>query len=431
MTPGSVFKRNILDPYPKTQPFWEPYAELNNVTIPDLAAIKQYQLSKIEMFEQASLEGLKKKSDRINELFLSGDINSLKNEKEQLNNKTIDKIINDIVGRFNSMRFAGYDREKQEYNYQYMSDFAKQLIQHINNINNILSSDNMIPPSYIDKLNSLIDSCKMGSLGAPAIREWMLQLSNFQGALIEDLAVQWLRESNIPEDITVLNTGSVRLSGTNRKNRHNGQLIQDLMMLQIDSDDLYDIEVNYKPAGEKKYITSTLGQLLRDIEKANGTSKQITIDDDAYDVIQSLSVMNIQAKSGKKQLPWNKNASTSVSITEFQEDNLILSARRAFELLHSLDQEGGPDSDNSWIVSTHRNYNLLADYGLATVLIKVLHLDGAEGNQFLITPNGFTLYSTRLRYMMQQYKSYIRIVGDVNIKNSLSNKYNIGMQGLN
>ena len=170
MTPGSVFKRNILDPYPKSPPFWAPYEELNNAVIPDLAAIKQYQLSKIEMFEQASLEGLKKKSDRINQLFLSGDINSLKGEKEQLNNKTIDRVINDIIGRFNSMRFAGYDKEKNEYNYQYMSDFAKQLIQHINNINNILGSDNMIPSSYIDKLNALIDSCKMGSLGAPAIR---------------------------------------------------------------------------------------------------------------------------------------------------------------------------------------------------------------------------------------------------------------------
>lgn len=431
MTPGSVFKKNILDPYPKSPPFWKPYDELNDVTIPDLEAIKNYQISKIEMFEKASMEGLLKKSEAINQLFQSGDINSLVSEKEQLNQKTLDKVITEIVGKFNSMRFATYDKEKDDYNYKYMSDFAKSLILMIDSINNRLGKDGMIPSYYIDKLNALIEACQLGSLSRSALKEWMLKLSNFQGALLEDLAVEWLKANRIPEDIKVLNTGSVRLSGTTRQNRHNGQLIQDLMMLSIDSQDVLGIEVSYKPAGGDKYITSTLDQLLKDIEAANGSSKQISINDDTYDVIQKLSVMNIQAKSGKKQLPWNKNASTNVSIAEYSEDNLSLSAKRTFQLLHSLDQEGGPDEDNSWIKSTHRNYNLLADYGLATVLIKVLHLNGPEGNQYLITPDGFTLYSTRLKHMMEQYKSYIRIVGDVNIKNSLDTKYSVGMQGLN
>ena len=433
MTPGDVFKRDILDPYPKSPPFWKPYDKLNNVTIPDLQAIKNYQLSKIQMFEQQSMEKLKVHSEKINKLFTSGDVNRLPSEKDEINQKMLDEVILDIVNQFNSMR--GIEYKKDEYGlkyYQYMSDFAKKLVGQLNEINARLGAENMIPSQYLEQLSKLIDNCNMNSLDTSAVEEWMRQLSNFQGALIEDLAVEWLKEQNLPDDIQILNTGSVVLN-TSRENRHSGQLIQDLMVLEVSSPEILETPVQYRPIGEKEYIPSTLGQLLDDIKKANGSSKKISINDEAYDVLQGLSAMNIQAKSGKKQIPWNKNASTSVALSEFQEekeDNLSLSVKETFQLLHSLEHEGGPDEDNSWLIREHRHYNLLADYGLATVLIKVLHLDGPEGNQYLITPLGFTLYSTRLQQLMKEYKSYIRIVGNVNIHESLSTPYTIGMQGL-
>jgi hypothetical protein len=38
---------------------------------------------------------------------------------------------------------------------------------------------------------------------------------------------------------------------------------------------------------------------------------------------------------------------------------------------------------------------MLADYGLATVLFKVLHI-GEHGNDYVLTPSGFTPFSTRM-----------------------------------
>jgi hypothetical protein len=42
------------------------------------------------------------------------------------------------------------------------------------------------------------------------------------------------------------------------------------------------------------------------------------------------------------------------------------------------------------------DYNALANYGLATVMNKVLHLS-TEGNQYVLTPYGFMTFSARMK----------------------------------
>jgi hypothetical protein len=51
---------------------------------------------------------------------------------------------------------------------------------------------------------------------------------------------------------------------------------------------LEDIEVEYKSIGDNKYKKAPLSQLFKEIEAANGQSKQISITDNTYDVITSL-----------------------------------------------------------------------------------------------------------------------------------------------
>ena len=135
----------------------------------------------------------------------------------------------------------------------------------------------------------------------------------------------FFRKLKIP-NIESIRLGSVYLNTDGRKGRHRGQLIQDLIAFDITSPDiLNDIEVEYRPVGSDKYIKAPLSKLFQDIEAANGQNKQISITDETYDVLTNLQSINIQAKSGKNQLPWNQNASTSVAIGEYGEDNLDIS----------------------------------------------------------------------------------------------------------
>nr|DAT10094.1 MAG TPA: hypothetical protein [Caudoviricetes sp.] len=66
-----------------------------------------------------------------------------------------------------------------------------------------------------------------------------------------------------------------------------------------------------------------------------GKSKEISITDETYDILESLSIINIQGKGGLNQIPWNKNSkNTQISIGELENDGLTISAKRTLELLH-------------------------------------------------------------------------------------------------
>ena len=70
---------------------------------------------------------------------------------------------------------------------------------------------------------------------------------------------------------------------------------------------------------------------------------------------------------------------------------------------------------------------MLADYGLATVLFKILHLE-EQGNQYLLTPEGFTTYTQRIKTLMEKRQSRIHIKGKVTINsNTLGTDYDVTM----
>ena len=79
------------------------------------------------------------------------------------------------------------------------------------------------------------------------------------------------------------------------------------MMLDISIPNIENIPITYKPAGSDEYIDSTISQLLANMASASGGSKQIIITDEGYDTLLSLSALNIQAKAGLNQKPWNEN----------------------------------------------------------------------------------------------------------------------------
>ena len=300
-------------------------------------------------------------------------------------------------------------------------------------MNNMLQRGGQkIPEHYLQSLENAIQACGLKGLNDNILDEWFKDLNNYKGALIEDIGVSWLSLLEIP-NISTINTGALNLQGTTiSEGRHKGQLIQDLMMIECSSPELLKINISYKPIGSNKMITTTLDKFFKAMEQASGQSKQIIISDEGYSTLLELSRLNIQAKAGLNQKPWNENKSTQISIGEFnQSDGLVVSAKRTFQLLNQLDQEPDPKT-GIWVKNTSKDYNMLADYGLSTVLFKILHLNNKDGNQYLLTPQGFITYNDRIKQLMEKRKSRIYLKGAVSInENTLGTKYQVGMTNYN
>lgn len=404
---GSTFARNITTLKGWPQPFWGRYEELNNVVTPSISAIQAYQLQKIKQFEEISASRMEKYA-RINKLFSSGNVNKLQSEYAENENNTIDQAITNIIKAINGTYQARtrIDKNQYEYDYQKLQDKLKNLRAAINSVNKMLKSEQTINKYFLDQIDNAIEKCGIES-SDPS--QWFKMINQFKGDIVEEIGLKWLNSFGV-SNIKTLNVGSLSYQGSSNKGRHKGQLIQDLMILQVDDFDLDMIPIEYKFNKEKKIVT--LKEFIEKIETMTGESEEISITDETYDILESLSIINIQGKGGLNQIPWNKNSkNTQISIEELENDGLTISAKRTLELLHQLDCENIPKKD-IWVKNTSRDYNLIADYGLATKLFKVLHLDN---NQYVLTPQGFTPFSTRIETMMKAKNSRIAFKGLINI----------------
>ena len=437
MTLGTMFARNnILENYVNKDPFWDPYngtpqySLLNQVEVPTITAIRAYQIEKIEEFENKVFESKFQNLDNVAKDNFSNIISSFENDESQ----TINQMLENFVTKMNSFYYVNKGEHKSEKDWQYL---RRRLIA-LKKALSLLMKELSVPKtnafgmptvlqSTLERIESTLAACSIDSLNVATVNEFLKNINQIKGDTLEELGVAYFRQLRIP-NIESIRLGSVFLNTDGRQGRHKGQLIQDLIAFDITSPDiLNDVEVEYKPIGSNNYIKAPLSKLFEDIEKANGGSKQIVITDDTYDVLMNLQSINIQAKSGKNQLPWNQNASTSVSIGEYDKiDKLAISVYDTFRLLHSLNS--AENGIQPWMVkNTGDDYNALANYGLATVMSKVLHLS-EQGNQFVLTPFGFMTFSARMKQLLKTSNYIALIQGNVVInKTTMSNKYKVGI----
>lgn len=387
--------------------------------------VQKYQIHRIQLFEKNNLNKRQEYS-QINQLFTSGAINSLPSQYEGEEEVILSEAIENIVRTLNWTYGSNKNEKRTSYDFEEMQKPLSVLISAINALNNVIEANGgqKIPEKYLDQLQNTMNACQINSLDESVLEAWFKRLNKFKGDLVEDIGVAWLSALDIP-NITTLNVGAIFYRGG--KFGRSGQLIQDLMTLRVSDIDLDEITIEYVlPDGKK--VTTSLKLFFQKMEEASGENKQIRLEDNGYETLLGLSALNVQAKSGLNQLLWNEGTvSTSVAIEEFSKrDGLSLSAKRTFELLHSLDQENTPKKD-IWVKDSSRDYNMLADYGLATVLSKVLHI-GQYGNDYVLTPSGFTTFSSRIAELMKKKNSRITIRGGVIINNNtLTNRYNVGM----
>lgn len=435
-TIGTKFARNnVIEYYSNRDPFWDPrdksekYSELNKVVVPTNEQIRAYQIEKIERLEKLTMQKKFKKLDPITKANFSGIISRFESDE----NAEVNEALETLVTKINGLYYVNKEDVKSEADWKTIQTRLRNVQKALQSIMTQLnapvknqSGQPTVLGTSLETLEQAIAACNLNSLDVSVVNDFLKKINQLKGNLLEELGVAYFRNLGVPA-VNSIRLGSVYLNTDGRKGRHSGQLIQDLMFYNVNSVDLLnDTQVTYKLPGDDKPITASLQQLFADIEKANGGSKQITITDDTYDVITRLEQISIQAKSGKNQLPWNKNKSTSVSISEYGKDNLSLSVKATFKLLTTLNSK--EKQSQPWSIKDQSSdYNALANYGLATVLFKVLHLS-EEGNQYLLTPYGFMTYSERMRKLLKT-ENYIALLQDNIILNNdtMTTKHTVGI----
>ena len=409
-------------------PFWGKYKNLNKVRTPNEEMIKNYQLQKLAELQKQSLKeqalSHSKASLLINTLFNNKAINNIDSLYKQNQQVSLQEAITNIVTDIGETRQAFYKKSatRKEQDAAVVKNL-KSLSSSLENIIQELELKGSVTGNYLKKLNDIIAKT---DLNHGDIVHFIKTINQYQGDIVEDLGVDWFNK-RIPKDLHVKAVNVGKLVLNSKEGRKQGQLIQDLLLIDMDLlnlDDYSNIPISYTLGGKKEELP--LRDFLEKIQTYDGDEGMIVIEDFAYTTLMQLSALNIQSKSGLKQLPWNQNKSTSIALGEITtEANIGIPVIKAFNLLIALNQENPKDK---WIEpDINEEYKLMANYGIATLLHKVLHLSANEGNQYLLTPSGFITFYERMVQIFEKNNNYFKVTKKVILKDesSLTEKYRV------
>ena len=357
--------------------FFGDYANLNTINAPSNQEIQNFQMQKLKEFQKISFKN-DTKTKKINHfLEMNGNLSISNNTYDQL----IYDRVNDMFAQINQLISSGYMSSKVRSslteNKALESNIVAKLMVLGNSLKSLRQMGNMtISSSYIDQLDNIISQLPEGDIDLV-----LRTLYHLKGDILEEVGVEWFNQ-RVPVDLNVkaISTGSIRGKG--------GQLIQDILIVDMDNIDLLDLEISYRLAGKQE--TVKLKDFLNKVENYSG-SEQISIGLEAEELLQNISLLGIQAKSGINQLPWNtgsKNTWTSIQGSG-QVDLYINFLDHMQNLRSSWDQA---DKNMKKISSA---YTAMANYELAYSISKVLHLSQAA-NQYVLTPNGFMPFVSRI-----------------------------------
>lgn len=359
--------------------FFGDYSDLNNFTAPGEDAIRNYQLAKLEAFQMASIKD-SQKANKLNAYFQSTGSFNESSEFEKTVSEAVSRIYDNILPDIRtsgalSKNYLKSNRALYDRTLKSLKDLYIQL--------NILREKAGLPISgtYIDKLNSLFDE-----IPGTTVPEIMKNFFLLQGEILEEIGTEWFNE-RIPKDLQIqaISTGQLNISGK-------GQSISDILIFDMDkinSNIAENVKIKFKIGKNGTQQTLPLKEFLSLMDSYYG-SEQIVLEQPQLNKLMKSVVMGVQAKSGVNQKPWNIGSkNTWVSIKSFSPPSIVY----VFERLNSLQQSWDPESKQIKVVSPA--YQAFADYGVASMLSKILHLTQTE-NQYLLTPSGFITYTDRI-----------------------------------
>ena len=359
--------------------FYGEYKQFQDLEAPSPTQIAEYQRSKLMQF-QAQAFKQDNKTDLINKfLQFNGVLATSSDEYDQI----VYSKMNDLFAQINQLISKGYMSKNLRADLATNKKLEQTLVaklQILSNTLNILRSQaNMtISSLYIDQLDAIIKELPQGDIDLV-----LRTLYHLKGDILEEVGVEWFNK-RIPQDFNVkaFSTGSVR--------GKTGQLIQDLLVVDMDNIDLLTMDIEFKVGNIKQSLP--LEEFLKKVENYSG-SEQIVINSEEEQLIQSISLLGIQAKSGVNQLPWNtgtKNTWVSIQGDNGQLDLYCIFLDHMEKLRNSTDWDGIKN-----IKKESSAYTAMANYELAKSLSKVLHLS-QMANQYVLTPNGFMPFVSRI-----------------------------------
>lgn len=389
--------------------------------IADNDEIWNYQRQELNNLQQAVI---KDKHAQLNAMILSGEMNKGPSEYQAQQDQKMDEVMHNVYSAIDNIRAlytkagsieAGKDKLRQR------NSLLRQLKDALEDVKKKANIDSPIYEADLQRVEGLIRA--IDSTGtARGWSNFIKNINQFQGEILEEIGVSWFNQ-RIPRDMKMkaVSTGKVYYSGGSHGEK--GQLIQDMLVVNMNAPDiLNDAQISFSindAKGKPQSKTMSLAQFFEFLKKYSG-SEQIKIDDEAYEMLLSASALGVQAKSGKNQLPWNKNKSNKISIADFGDDDHTPSVKRAFLLIQELSQL------TSAVQTKSDQYNLMANYGLATCFAKFLHM-GDLGNQYLLTRDGFVTYYDRIMDMHDKYGSIFTISGKgITLdENTVTDKHNV------
>ena len=320
------------------------------------------------------------KTDLINKfLQFNGILATSSNKYDQI----VYGKMNDLFAQINQLISKGYMSKNLRDNLITDKQLEQTIVSKLqilgNTLNILRSQANMtISSLYIDQLDAIIKELPQGDIDLV-----LRTLYHLKGDILEEVGVEWFNK-RIPQDLNVkaFSTGSVR--------GKTGQLIQDLLVVDMDNIDLLNMDIEFKVGGIKQSLP--LQEFLKKVESYSG-SEQIVINSEGEQLLQSISLLGIQAKSGVNQLPWNtgtKNTWASIQGDGGQLDRYCIFLDHMEKLRNSTDWDGVKN-----IKKESPAYTAMANYELAKSLSKVLHLS-QMANQYVLTPNGFMPFVSRI-----------------------------------
>jgi len=370
----------------KQTEFFGEYSYLNRFSdIPDANAIHDYQLKKLMDFQASAIKEESKTRQLNWFLMYNGNLSTSSEPYDQI----VYNSVNELFQRVNILIGSGVMSQESRGNIAQNEQLAAKIVTQLQGLgkelNKLRKQANMtISSTYIDQLDALIKQLPQGNLDTV-----LRTLYHLKGDILEEVGVEWLNKrmpTNMRVNTRAYSTGAIRGRG--------GQMIQDILVMDMDKVNIKsDVEIDFTLDG--KPYSMPIKDFLHMIEKYSG-HKQISISSEAEDILTEVSVMGIQAKSGYNQLPWNVSSkNTHVSIGEAQSagDSRV---SRYIDFLNGV--QGlyrSWDAAEKNIKKQTQEYTAMANYCLATQLSKVLHLSQL-GNQYVLTPNGFMPFVTRI-----------------------------------
>lgn len=369
--------------------FYGEMEEYQSLSAPTPEEIYKEQKRRLMEFQMLSFKNNNKTRAINSFLQLNGVIARSSNKYDQM----VYERMNDIFQQINQMFQSGYVNKNTRNRLNEDKNLEKEIISKLivlgRSLDDLRSQANMlISSSYIDNLNAIIKS-----LPGADVDLVLRTLYQIKGDLLEEIGTEWYN-NRIPQQ---LNTKAFSAGSIKGKN---GQLITDILVVDMDNIDLFSQELSFKIGSNGEEQTLSLNEFLKKVESYSG-SEQIIIGSEGEDLLQKISLIGVQAKSGINQLPWNTGSKNTYATIQGENNQFDIYCRflKHIEELRYSEKWNGEKN----IKKESPAYKAMANYELAKSLSKVLHLS-KMANQYVLTPNGFMPFVTRIMELYEKRK---------------------------